>query len=401
MTPRQAFLKHLCQTSPHPIGLAVDRAHGAYIHTREGKTYLDFISGIGVANLGHTPKTVVSAIRQQAGKYLHVMVYGEYLQAPQINLATALANLLPPPLSVVYFTNSGTEANEGAIKLAKKLTGRTRLIGFHGSFHGDSQGALSVTGREAYRQPFLPLLPEVSFLKFNRLSELKKIDDSVAAVITEPIQGEGGIRLPHDRFLPALQARCRQVGALLILDEAQTGFGRTGRLFAMDHWNIVPDILTLAKAMGAGMPIGAFVASPEIMKTLSEHPPFSHVTTFGGHPVSCAAALAGLKFMVKNKLPDQARVMGDKIQTALKRLAEKSSAIREIRGMGMMIGMEMQSAKACEQVVTTALQEGLILGWTLHTNRVIRISPPLTLSEEEMQYGMKIIAKALRGLRAR
>lgn len=396
MTPlRRNFLKHLCQTSPHPIGLEIDRAAGSYLYTRGGKSYLDFISGIGVANIGHTHPRVVQAVRQQAEKYLHVMVYGEYIQSPQVALAARLAALLPSPLSRVYFTNSGTEANEGALKLAKKWTGRTRLISFEGSFHGDTHGACSVTGREIYRKPFEPLLPGVAFLPFDDLKGLRKIDDRVAAVITEPIQGEGGMRIPGDAFLPALRKRCTEVGALLIFDEVQTGFGRTGRLFGMEHWQVVPDILTLAKSMGGGMPLGAFISSSKIMKTLSENPSLSHVTTFGGHPVSCAAGLAGLNVLIEKNLPQRADRMGRKIQEELRELGKKTKAIRDVRGKGMMIGLELSDAKTTARFVRRAFKRGLILGWTLHTDTVVRIAPPLTLSEAEMTEGLQIIEAAL------
>ena len=393
---RDPFFRHLCQTSPEPIGLEIERAAGSYLYTKEGKTYLDFISGIGVANIGHTNRAVVKAIQEQAEKYLHVMVYGEYIQAPQVDLAAKLASVLPPPLSQVYFTNSGTEANEGALKLAKKSTGRKKLVSFEGSFHGDTHGACSVTGREIYRKPFEPLLPGVTFLPFNDIAKLDRIDESVAAVITEPIQGEGGMRVPHDDFLPALRARCREVGALLIFDEVQTGFGRTGKLFAMEHWRVVPDIVTLAKSMGGGMPLGAFVSSPGIMKTLSSDPPLSHVTTFGGHPVSCAAGLASLNFILENDLPKQAEATGAKIQTALKKMAGKTEAVRAVRGKGMMIGLELSDAQTTERFVKNAFSAGLILGWTLHTNNVVRIAPPLTLSEEEMNKGLEIIESSIK-----
>jgi acetylornithine/N-succinyldiaminopimelate aminotransferase len=393
---RDDFLKYLCQTSPDPIALEIDHAAGSYLYTQGGKRYLDFISGIGVANIGHTNPVVVKAIRRQAEKYLHVMVYGEYVQAPQVDLAAKLASVLPAPLSQVYFTNSGTEANEGALKLAKKWTGRKRLISFEGSFHGDTHGACSVTGREIYRKPFEPLLPGVTFLPFNDLSRLDEIDESVAAVITEPIQGEGGMRIPDDPFLPALRARCGETGALLIFDEVQTGFGRTGKLFAMEHWNVVPDIVTLAKSMGGGMPLGAFISSPKIMKTLSSDPPLSHVTTFGGHPVACAAGLASLHFILENNLPKQAEETGGKIQAALKEMAKDQKTIRAVRGKGMMIGLELSDAKETARFVKKAFDAGLILGWTLHTHNVVRIAPPLTLSEEEMKKGLKIIEEALR-----
>ncbi|MDC4204710.1 MAG: aspartate aminotransferase family protein [Candidatus Manganitrophus sp.] len=395
-TLRRRFRRYVCQTSPHPIGLEIDHASGSYLYTTDGKAYLDFISGIGVANIGHTNRAVVKAIQTQAEKYLHVMVYGEYIQSPQVELAARLAQCLPKKLSQVYFTNSGTEANEGALKLAKKWTGRKRLISFEGSFHGDSHGACSVTGREIYRKPFEPLLPGVAFLPFNDLDALKQIDDSVAAVITEPIQGEGGMRIPDDRFLPALRARCTEVGALLIFDEVQTGFGRTGKLFAMEHSETVPDILTVAKSMGGGMPLGAFISSPEIMKSLSVDPPLSHVTTFGGHPVCCAAGLASLNFIIENDLPGRADGMGEKLRSALRKLGQEIETIRAVRGKGLMIGLELSNQKETARFVQRCLKAGLILGWTLHTNTVVRIAPPLTLSEKELREGLRIIEKALR-----
>lgn len=388
-------LKHLCSTSGHPVGLRVARAAGSYIYTEDGRAYLDFISGIGVANIGHTHPAVVAAIRAQAAAYLHVMVYGEYQQAPQIRLAARLAALLPRPLSVVYFTNSGAEANEGALKVAKKFTGRSRLVSFQGSFHGDTHGACSVTGRDIYRKPFEPLLPQVTFLPFDDVTALRKIDDRVAAVIVEPIQGEGGIRVPSDRFLPALRARCTEVGALLIFDEVQTGMGRTGKCFAMEHSRVVPDIVTLAKALGGGMPLGAFVGSRKIMQTLSRDPPLSHVTTFGGHPVCCAAALAGLEVLLKEDLPARAARMGARIVADLRALAETYRSIVEVRGMGMMIGLEMSSAAKTARLVRRARERGLILGWTLHSDLTIRISPPLTLSDAEQVVGIAIIRAAL------
>ena len=391
---RQDFLEFICQTSPQPIGLEIDHAAGSYLYTKDGKRYLDFISGIGVANIGHAHPKVVAAVCAQAQKYLHVMVYGEYLLSPQIALAKKLVSLLPPPLNQVYFTNSGAEANEGALKLAKKYSGRRRLIAFEGSFHGDTHGACSVTGRDIYRRPFEPLLPEVSFLPFNKIEALDAIDAGVAAVITEAIQGEGGIRVPDDDFLPALRAQCDAVGALLIFDEVQTGFGRTGKHFAMEHWGVVPDLVTFAKGMGGGMPLGAFVGRRQLMTTLSTDPPLSHVTTFGGHPVSCAAALAGLDVLLDEGLAEQAEKKGAQIRQRLKRLAQKHKAIREIRGKGLMIGLELDSAESTQAFVRQVFDDGLILGWTLHSDRVIRIMPPLNLTENELEEGLQIIEKA-------
>jgi len=397
---QEQFFKHICQTSAAPVGLEIARAQGACLFTRDGRRYLDFISGIGVANIGHGHPAVVQAIQRQAERYLHVMVYGEYVLSPQVDLAVKLATLLPDPLERVYFTNSGAEANEGALKLAKKFTRRRKLVSFEGSFHGDTQGACSVTGRAIYRKPFEPLLPGITFLPFNRFERLNEINDTVAAVIVEPIQGEGGIRVPDDAFLPALRARCSEVGALLIFDEAQTGFGRTGRLFAMQHWQVVPDLVTFAKAIGGGMPLGAFVGRPELMACLSSNPPLSHVTTFGGHPLSCAAGLASLKILTAEELPERAEKIGTLIQGRLKGIARRASMIRDVRGRGLMIGLELSSAAAAERFVSAVFERGLILGWTLHTECVIRIMPPLVLSETELAEGLQIIEAVLENLSA-
>ena len=395
MTHRHSNNPFLCPTSSHPIGLEVSRARGAYLYTNNGNRYLDFISGIGVANIGHTHPEVVRAIQQQIKKYLHVMVYGEYIQSPQAALAKRLVEQLPRSLSQVYFTNSGTEANEGALLLAKKFTGRKKIVSFQGSFHGDTHGSRSVTGREIYRRPFFPLLPKVTFLPFNDISALRKIDTSVAAVITEPIQGEGGIIIPDDSFLPSLRKRCSETGALLIFDEVQTGFGRTGALFAMEHWGVIPDILTLAKAMGGGMPLGAFIAHPRIMKTLSSNPPLSHVTTFGGHPVSCAAALASLNVILENNLAGRAREIGAILIEKLGEISEEAGDIREVRGKGAMIGVVFYKPARAARFVKRALENQLILGGTLHTQTVVRIAPPLILSKKELMEGIEKIRYAL------
>jgi acetylornithine/succinyldiaminopimelate/putrescine aminotransferase len=388
------FLRYVCQTSSEPMGIEVDRAEGCRITDRSGKKYLDFISGIGVANLGHAHPAVVKAVGDQAARYLHVMVYGEYIQEPQVRLAKRLAQVVPLPLSVTYFTNSGTEANEGALKTAKKYTKRKKLVAFKGGFHGDSQGSLSVTGREVYRKPFRPLLPDVVFIPFNRLHSLKTIDRRTAAVIVEPIQGEGGVNLPTDDFLPALRQRCNETGALLIFDEVMTGMGRTGKLFASQHWDVVPDILVLAKALGGGMPLGAFVSRPEIMRTLSENPPLSHVTTFGGHPVCCAAGLAALDFLIENKLPERAERLGQYLRDRLNTLS-RIGGVKDVRGKGLLIGFELNNANLTKRFATNCRDAGLILGWTLHSNTVVRLAPPLIITEAELDQGLEIMREAL------
>jgi len=378
------------------MGLEISRALGSHLYTRGGKRYLDFISGLCVANIGHTHPAVAKAVIRQVQDYLHVMVYGEYIQAPQVRLAAKLAGILPESLSVVYFTNSGTEANEGALKLAKKFTGRPRLISFEGSFHGDSHGSCSVTGRSIYRKPFQPLLPGVTFLPFDRIAPLSRITSSVAAVIIEPIQGEGGIRIASKGFLRQLRRRCSEVGALLIFDEVQSGFGRTGKLFAFEHFGVVPDVLTLAKAMGGGLPLGAFISRPDIMKTLSEDPPLSHVTTFGGNPVSCAAALATLGVILEENLADRAARIGALIQNRLKRVQRREGAIKAVRGRGLMIGLEFFDPVTSRRFVKSAFDRGLIVGWTLHSQTVVRIAPPLTLTDEELKEGMDTLETSIK-----
>jgi acetylornithine/N-succinyldiaminopimelate aminotransferase len=389
------FTRHLCQTSEAPLGLEIERAENATLHTRDGRTFIDLLAGIGVNNVGHAHPAVVAAIREQSERYLHAMVYGEYVLEPQVRLAELLAQVVPGRLSVVYFTNSGTEANEGALKLAKKFTGRRKLVAFDNSYHGDTHGSLSVTGRDVYRQPFAPLLPEVEFLPFGEVEALSRIDETVAGVITEPVQGEGGVRVPVPGWLPALRRRCTEVGALLILDEVQTGMGRTGRLFACERWNVAPDVLVLAKALGGGMPLGAFVGTPEVMRCLSRDPPLAHVTTFGGHPVCCAAGLAALRTTLKEDLPARAERLGGAIRERLRAMGDRHGGVREVRGLGMLIGLELDTAERTRAFAGHALQEGVIVGWTLHTDRVIRLAPPLTISEGELDRGLRGLEAAL------
>jgi acetylornithine/succinyldiaminopimelate/putrescine aminotransferase len=357
--------------------------------------FLDFLSGIGVNNVGHAHPAVVRAVQEQAERYLHAMVYGEYVLEPQVRLAERLASVAPGSLSVVYFTNSGTEANEGALKLAKKYTGRHRLVAFRNSYHGDTHGSLSVTGRDIYRDPFLPLLPEVEFLPFDDMEALERIDETVAGVITEPIQGEGGVRVPSDAWLPALRRRCTETGALLILDEVQTGMGRTGRMFACEHWGVVPDVLVLAKAVGGGMPLGAFLGAPEKMACLATDPPLAHVTTFGGHPVCCAAGLASLGVLLEEKLPDRAAVLGEGIRLELRTMGERFGGVRDVRGRGMLIGLELESAARTRAFVEAAFAGGVLLGWTLHSDTVIRMAPPLNIPESDLEEGLAVLARAL------
>jgi acetylornithine/succinyldiaminopimelate/putrescine aminotransferase len=391
----RAFFQHVCQTSDSPLGLEIESARGATLRTRSGREYIDLLAGIGVNNVGHAHPGVVKAVQEQAERYLHAMVYGEYIQEPQARLAELLAQVAPGDLSVVYFTNSGTEANEGALKLAKKATGRRKLIAFENSYHGDTQGSLSVTGRAVYRDPFLPLLPEVEFLPFGDVNALDRIGDTVAGVITEPIQGEGGVRVPPDEWLPALRRRCTEVGALLILDEVQTGMARTGRMFACEHWGVVPDVLVLAKALGGGMPLGAFIGAPELMRTLSHDPPLAHVTTFGGHPVCCAAGLASLRVILDDDLPERARQTGERLRRELREMGERWGGVKDVRGLGMHIGLELETPELTAAFAREAFERGVILGWTLHSSTVIRLVPPLNISFEELGSALYALDGAL------
>jgi len=386
----QNFVNHLAWTSDHPLGLEVVRAEGPFLHLKDGRTLIDFISGIAVSSIGHRHPSVVHAIKSQLDLHLHIMVYGEFIQEPQVQFAKNLTDVLPPTLDCVYFTMSGTEANEGALKLAKKYTGRTRMIAFEQSYHGDTHGSLSVTGRSIYQDPFQPLLPEVSFLPYGDFEALSLIDNQVACVIAEPIQGEGGMRVPPPHWLAALRQKCTDSGTLLILDEIQTGFGRTGNLFAFEYEEIVPDILTVAKAMGGGMPLGAFVSSRKIMETLRRDPPLSHVTTFGGHPVSCAAANATLRVLLDEGLSERASVLGQHIRCKL-----KHSLIHDLRGRGAMLGMQLPTPLIAQQVVQSCLDHGVLLGWTLHSGRIIRLAPPLNISLEILFEVLEIISNAI------
>lgn len=393
-TLRRDFLRHVCQTSDAPLALVVARAAGASVWDVEGREYLDLLSGIGVANVGHAHPEVVAAVQAQAARYLHVMVYGEAVLAPQVELARALAALAPGELSVTYFTNSGAEAIEGAIKLARKATGRTRLVAFGGGYHGDTLGALSLCDSPTYRTPFEPLLAGVEFLPFDDEAALARIDTRVAAVIVEPIQGEGGVRVPGPRFLPALRARCDAVGALLVCDEVLTGFGRTGAWFACQHWDVVPDVLVLAKALGGGLPLGAFMGAPALMRALSHDPPLAHVTTFGGHPLSCAAALAAVEVARRERLPERAAALGDAWRARL--ASSIGPVLRAVRGRGLLIGLELASAAHTQTFCRHALARGLILNWTLHRDTVVRLAPPLVIGAADAERALVALEAALR-----
>ncbi len=391
---RTLFLRHVCQTSDGPMALVVASAHGATVRDVEGREYLDLLAGMGVANVGHAHPEVVAAVRAQAERHLHVMVYGEFVQEAQVRLAARLADRLPAPLSVVYFTSSGAEAVDGALKTARKATGRPRFVAFVGGFHGDTWGALSVGGNPLYRRPFEPLLPGVELLPFDEPGALDAIDERTAAVIVEPVQAEGGVRIPQPGFLPALRRRCDRVGALLVFDEVVTGFGRTGRLFAHEHWGVVPDLLVLAKALGGGLPLGAFVGRPGLMATLAHDPPLAHVTTFGGHPLSCAAGLAALDVLLRDRLVERAAALGARMLADLHAHVGRGGLVG-VRGLGLLVGLEFDQAAACAAFARRTWEQGLILNWTLHRDTVVRLAPPLVLTDEEWARALQAIAAAL------
>lgn len=392
MTNLDKFKKSVAQTSDAPLGLEISHAEGPYLYTTDGKRYVDFISGIAVSSLGHRHPKVIEAIKEQIDKHLHVMVYGEFIQKPQLEFAELLTSILPENLNQVYFVNSGTEAVEGALKLAKKHTGRIKLIAFRNSYHGDTHGSLSVTGRDVYRDPYLPLLPDVHFLEFNSFEGLDIIDDETAAVITEPIQGEGGIIPSDKKWLKEIRKRCNDSGALLIYDEIQSGFGRTGKMFAFEHYGVVPDILCLAKAMSGGMPMGAFVSSGDIFQAFMYNPPLNHVTTFGGHPVSCAAALANLNVLLSGDYLEKAQMIQKKIKEKL-----KGKGIVEVRGKGAMLGLQLESKELTQKVVEQCFSLGIMLGWTLHSDTLIRLAPPLIIDEDLLNDVLTVIMMSIEG----
>ena len=390
LSQKQLFLQHIAQTSAAPLALEIVSAKGIYLNDINGKQYVDLISGISVSNIGHCHPEVVEAIKKQAATYMHLMVYGEYVQSPQVQLAKALTNLLPTNLNSVYFVNSGAEATEGAMKLAKRYTGRGEVISFKHGYHGSTQGALSIMGSEEFKTSFRPLLPNVRVIEFNKEDDLAYITTQTACVIIEPIQGEAGIVAAKQSFLQKLRIRCTETGTLLVFDEIQTGFGRTGTLFAFEQYNVVPDILLLAKGMGGGMPIGAFVASKEIMNCLTNNPVLGHITTFGGHPVCCAAALANLNVLIKNKLSQRAK----EIETILKAYL-KHPAIKELRVCGALAAIDFGDEATNMQTISKCIEAGIITDWFLFNTQSMRIAPPLIITYEELIKACKVITQAV------
>lgn len=391
ISQRQLFLNHLAQTSPSPLMLEVEKAEGAYLYAPTGKKYIDLISGIGVSNIGHRHPKVIAAIQEQIQKYLHLMVYGEYIQTPQIVLASKLTALLPKNLNSVYLVNSGSEAVEGALKLAKRYTNRQEIISCYQAYHGSSHGALSVGGSETFKQAYRPLLPAVRHIYYGSYSDLEKISSKTACVIIETIQGEAGVKIACSNYFQALRKRCWQTGTLLILDEIQAGFGRTGSLFAFEQFGIVPDILVLAKGMGGGMPIGAFIASKEIMQSLSHNPILGHITTFGGHPVSCAAALASLEVLLSQDWEVEKKA-------ALFRKLLQHPSIISIRNKGLMMAVEFESFQVLKPIIDKAIDLGVITDWFLFCDNAMRIAPPLTISYQEIEKACEIILEAIRSV---
>ena len=387
---KKDFLKYQAQTSPYPLGMEISHARGSYIYDTKGNAHLDFVAGVSACTLGHCHPEVVHAIKEQAEKYMHVMVYGEYAQSPATNYTKLLAENLPKPLKVTYLVNSGTEAIEGALKLARRFTGRSQIISAKSAYHGNTMGSLSLMDFEERKSVFRPLLPDIYHIRFNNKEDLRKITNKTACVILETIQGGAGFIVPKNDYLRKVKERCTEMGALLILDEIQPGFGRTGKLFSFQHFNCVPDILVIGKGMASGLPVGAFTSSNEIMKTLSENPKMGHITTFGGNPVIAASSLATLQVLLKSSL-----IKDTLKKEALFKELLKHPRIKEIRGKGLMLALIMDSAETANELILRAKEEKLILFWLLFENRAVRISPPLTISNAEIREGCTTILKVL------
>lgn len=392
LTNRQLFFANLALPSQFPMGLEIERAEGIYLYAPNGKRYVDLVSGVCVNNLGHGHPAIVEAVKAQLDKYLHLMVYGEFIQSPQVMLAHKLTAVLPSNLNSVYLVNSGSEAIDGALKLAKRFTGRTELIGFRNSYHGGTHGAFSMLGNEEMKYAYRPLLPDVRHLRFNNFDDLEQISERTACVLAEPVQAEAGVIVPKNDFLVALRKKCDQTGALLIFDEIQTGFGRTGKLFCFEHYGVVPDILCLAKAMGGGMPIGAFVADKQMMLTFTGNPEFGHITTFGGHPVCAAAALANLEVLTQNpEIINHVEEKGEMYEKAL----SGHKLIKNIRRKGLLMSIELPSIDINLKAMKALMENGLITDPFFFMPQAFRIAPPLTITNNEIEKTIKLILKFL------
>ena len=387
---RQLFLRHVAQTSDTSLQFEIERAEGIYFYNKSGKRYIDLVSGVSVSALGHGHPTVVSAVKAQVERYMHTMVYGEFVQSPQVSYASWLVDRLPSSLDNVFFVNSGSEAIDGAMKLAKRFTGRGQFVAFKSAYHGGTHGALSILGDEKARSGYLPLLPGIKHIRFNQETDLEQIDEGVAAVIVEPIQAEAGIIEPRNNFLARIRERCDQVGALLIMDEIQTGMGRTGKLFAFEHYGVVPDIICLAKSFGGGMPLGAFISSKEMMSKLTFDPPLGHITTFGGHPVSCAAGLAAQSVVEEEKLMAHSVQMENRYRQGL-----KHPLIKSVRGRGLFLAVVLDDEVDLPRFISNALENQLVIDQFLFSDNSFRIAPPLIITSEEVDDSIQRVLATL------
>lgn len=389
MNQREIFLRHIAQTSLSPMALEINRADGCCLYDKDGKEYIDLVGGISVANTGHRHPKIIAAIQQQLEAYLHIMVYGEFIESPQVQYAKLLTEHLPANLNSVYFTNSGAEAVEGAMKLAKRVTNRSQIIAFNQSYHGSTQGALSILGDEYWRNAFRPLLPDILHVDYNSFDALNFITEKTACVIAETVQAEAGINAPAKEWMQALQKKCKDTDALLILDEIQTGFGRTGKLWGFEHFDIVPDILLLGKALGGGMPLGAFIADKKLMDAFTDHPVLGHITTFGGHPVSCAAGKAAMKVLTEEKLIEKVSQKENLFTSLL-----VHPKIKAVRLFGLWMAVEFDSFETNKKIIDTCIQNGVLTDWFLFAANCLRISPPLTIAEKEIEKACSIILAA-------
>ena len=383
------FLRHVAQTSPEPLGLEIVSASGCKLFDVNGKEYLDLISGVSVSNLGHNNNEINNAVIEQINKHTHLLVYGEFVQSAQVEFAELLCSVLPKELNNVYFVNSGAEAIDGAMKLSKRVTGKPEIISCKNAYHGSTHGPLSIMGSEEYKTAYRPLLPDTRLIEFGNFDDLNSITDRTAAVVIEPVQAEAGVRTAKKEYFKALSSRCKEVGAMLVFDEVQTGFGRTGKLFALEHFDVTPDILVLAKALGGGYPIGAFIANEKIMKTLTYNPVLGHITTFGGHPVSCAAGLAALKIMLREKYFNEVA----KKEKMFVSLLSDMPHVKEIRSAGLLMAIEFNSFDISSKVIKALLNNGVISDWFLFSPESLRIAPPLIISEDEIAAGCEKIKK--------
>jgi acetylornithine/succinyldiaminopimelate/putrescine aminotransferase len=391
MTERELFLRHIAQTSPSPLALEIVKAEAASLWDTAGKEYIDLIGGISVANIGHRHPRVIEAIQKQINAYLHVMVYGEFIESPQVQYAKLLTGHLPPSLNSVYFTNSGAEAVEGAMKLAKRATGRTQIIGFENSYHGSTQGALSIMGSEYWRNAFRPLLPDILHLRYNSFESLNEITKHTACIIAETVQAEAGIMVPSKEWMKALRKKCTETDTLLILDEIQTGFGRTGQLWGFEYFEIIPDIILLGKALGGGMPLGAFIAGKQLMDNLAGDPVLGHITTFGGHPVCCAAGMAAMLALL-----DEDMIKTVKTKEVLFRSLLVHPKIKAVRSHGLWMAVEFDSFETNKEVIDACIAAGVLTDWFLFASNCLRISPPLVITEQQIRTACKIILSSLK-----